>query len=229
MNSIPISETFYSIQGEGKFAGAPSFFIRTSGCNLRCWWCDTPYTSWRPEGKITPVQELLALVNASPARHVVITGGEPMLFSDPLAELVSAMDSRIVTIETNGTIFDERVQPDLWSVSPKLLSAQPSQTQGSDERAIHKRGQDLSKLQEFCGDSFVQYKFVITTPTDIAEVQELVQKNYLPKETVWLMPEGHTRESVLDKAGWIAEECKRLGYNLALRGHMLMWGNRRGV
>ena len=74
-----ISEIFYSLQGEGRLIGLPSVFIRTSGCNLRCVWCDTPYTSWQPEGRSYPIEKIIREVEKYPARHVVITGGEPLL------------------------------------------------------------------------------------------------------------------------------------------------------
>ncbi|MCH2065381.1 MAG: 7-carboxy-7-deazaguanine synthase QueE, partial [Roseibacillus sp.] len=70
-----ISEIFYSVQGEGFLAGVPSVFVRTSGCNLRCRWCDTPYASWNPEGEKLPVEKIVAQVREHPARHVVLTGG----------------------------------------------------------------------------------------------------------------------------------------------------------
>src|SRR2546421_5370438 len=76
---VKISEIFYSIQGEGMLTGVPSVFVRTSGCNLRCTWCDTPYTSWIPEGADKTVEQIVAEVRAHPARHVVVTGGEPMI------------------------------------------------------------------------------------------------------------------------------------------------------
>ncbi len=62
---MKISEIFYSIQGEGMLAGVPSVFLRTSGCNLRCTWCDTPYTSWKPEGDDLPLDTILADVRAA--------------------------------------------------------------------------------------------------------------------------------------------------------------------
>src|SRR5271168_1155713 len=76
--SMLISEIFYSIQGEGGLAGVPSVFVRTSGCKLRCAWCDTPYASWNPEGEPRTVEEIVAAVQShAAARHVVLTGGEP--------------------------------------------------------------------------------------------------------------------------------------------------------
>ena len=75
-----ISETFYSLQGEGELTGVPSVFVRTSGCNLRCAWCDTPYASWNPEGEQRSVAQIVAAVRShAAARHVVLTGGEPMI------------------------------------------------------------------------------------------------------------------------------------------------------
>ncbi len=79
---MKISEIFYSIQGEGMLAGVPSVFVRTSGCNLRCTWCDTPYTSWKPEGEDLPLGGILAEVRKHWATHVVVTGGEPMIQPD---------------------------------------------------------------------------------------------------------------------------------------------------
>src|ERR1035438_6811188 len=76
---MKIAEIFYSIQGEGTLAGVPSVFVRTSGCNLRCTWCDTPYTSWEPQGEERDIESILEEVDRYGAPHVVITGGEPMI------------------------------------------------------------------------------------------------------------------------------------------------------
>ena len=73
---MKIAEIFYSLQGEGTLAGVPSVFIRVSGCNLRCTWCDTPYASWNPQGTDLPLSAILEEVGKHPARHVVLTGGE---------------------------------------------------------------------------------------------------------------------------------------------------------
>src|SRR6059058_3244962 len=78
LRRLKIAEIFYSIQGEGMLAGVPSVFIRTSGCNLRCVWCDTPYTSWKPEGRDWALREILAETKHYDTRYAVITGGEPL-------------------------------------------------------------------------------------------------------------------------------------------------------
>src|SRR5438477_2908675 len=77
--ALKIAEIFYSIQGEGSLIGVPSVFVRTSGCNLRCSWCDTPYTSWQPEGDERSIDQIVNEVTQYPAHHVVVTGGEPMI------------------------------------------------------------------------------------------------------------------------------------------------------
>ncbi|MGE5215483.1 MAG: 7-carboxy-7-deazaguanine synthase QueE, partial [Chloroflexota bacterium] len=117
-DAVRISEIFYSVQGEGRFAGTPSVFIRSSGCNLRCVWCDTPYTSWRPEGSSWSIEKILAAVEKHPTRYIVITGGEPLL-ADDIEALALELKRRKkhITVETAGTIF-KSVHCDLISLSP---------------------------------------------------------------------------------------------------------------
>src|ERR1700716_933574 len=120
---MKISEIFYSVQGEGILVGVPSVFVRTSGCNLRCTWCDTPYTSWQPEGEECALEQIVAEVERYPARHVVITGGEPMIAPEivTLTQMLRERQ-RHITIETAGTIFVP-VACDLMSISPKLANS----------------------------------------------------------------------------------------------------------
>src|SRR5918994_6140404 len=101
-----ISEVFYSIQGEGRLSGVPSVFIRTSGCNLRCIWCDTPYTSWNPDGKEMTLEEIFQSIESYSLSHVVITGGEPFL-AHQIEELSAKLKKAgaHVTIETAAIIF----------------------------------------------------------------------------------------------------------------------------
>ena len=77
-----VAEIYRSVQGEGFLSGVESAFVRASGCNLRCWYCDTPFTSWTPEGDDLAVEEILSRVVELGASHVVLTGGEPMLFAN---------------------------------------------------------------------------------------------------------------------------------------------------
>src|SRR6059058_1194240 len=86
-SKLRVAEVFESVQGEGLWTGVPSTFIRVSGCNLRCVWCDTPYASWRPEGPVVSVGELVSRAVKAGHKHVILTGGEPMLFDavEPLA------------------------------------------------------------------------------------------------------------------------------------------------
>src|SRR5256714_2952286 len=106
VSPLRISEIFYSIQGEGILAGVPSVFIRTSGCNLRCTWCDTPYTSWTPEGEEMSIDALVDRVRETRATHSVVTGGEPMI-APQIVELTRELRSlgQHITIETAGTVF----------------------------------------------------------------------------------------------------------------------------
>src|ERR1700689_5471254 len=101
-----ISEIFHSIQGEGKLMGVPSAFIRVSGCNLRCVWCDTPYASWEPTGENMAVGAIVDRVTETGAKHVVLTGGEPMIMPE-IGELCGLLKSRghHITIETAATVF----------------------------------------------------------------------------------------------------------------------------
>src|SRR3954452_14842862 len=124
-----VMEIYRSIQGEGTLMGVPTTFVRFFACNLRCAWCDTKY-SWsvRDGGTwdVLSPEEVAVQVDALGARHVVLTGGEPTLQRDlaPLAELLRSGHHHL-TVETNTTVFPERVVPliDLWSLSPKLTSA----------------------------------------------------------------------------------------------------------
>ena len=123
---LRVAEIFRSLQGEGLFTGTTSLFLRTTGCNLRCWFCDTPYTSWKPEGQQRLWTDVLDEVLGDGCEHVVITGGEPLLQPDlvPLTQELRAA-GRVVTIETAGTVY-RPVAADLMSISPKLGNSQPS-------------------------------------------------------------------------------------------------------
>jgi 7-carboxy-7-deazaguanine synthase len=227
-----LSELFYSIQGEGKLMGIPSVFVRVSGCNLRCVWCDTPYASWNPEGNQETVAAIVERVIAFPARHVVITGGEPMIIAD-LGELCEALKSRDyhVTIETAGTIFSP-VKVDLASVSPKLSNSTPKLREGGRFARMHEeRRLNVEVIQKFIDSSpDFQLKFVVCEPGNMGEIEELLgQLTGWMAGDVLLMPEGIDQETLNSRAGWIGEICKEKGYRFCPRLHVLLYGNRRGT
>ena len=222
-----ISEIFYSVQGEGILAGVPSVFVRTSGCNLRCSWCDTPYTSWKPEGEDFTIDQIVAQVKAFlAAKHVVITGGEPMIASGivELSERFRALGLHI-TFETAGTVFAP-VACDLMSISPKLANSTP-------EGAFHDRHEQLriqpEILRRLTREYDYQLKFVVAQQTDLAELQAIAKSLNAPADKIVLMPEGTSSEVLSDRGPWIAELCKTHGYRFGPRLHVYLYGNRRGV
>jgi 7-carboxy-7-deazaguanine synthase len=222
-----IAEIFYSIQGEGSLVGVPSIFIRTSGCNLRCSWCDTPYTSWNPEGENFTIAEILdRTAEFTAAKHVVLTGGEPMI-APGIVELSERLRERgmHITVETAGTVFTP-VACDLMSISPKLSNSTP---QGIFEAHHEKLRMQPHVLRRLMVNYDYQLKFVITRPEDVEEVRAVVEPLGAPAERVILMPEG-TSDDVLNERGvWVAELCKQHGYRFSQRLHVHLYGHRRGV
>jgi 7-carboxy-7-deazaguanine synthase len=130
---VKIAEVYASLQGEGRLAGTPSVFVRTSGCNLRCHWCDTPFTSWQPEGINRDISELAAEVRRYGCSHVVITGGEPLIAAS-MNELCQRLrdTGHHITLETAATHLPPEGPPavDLMSLSPKLASSTPDDSHG---------------------------------------------------------------------------------------------------
>ncbi len=227
---MKVSEIFYSIQGEGTLAGVPSVFIRLSGCNLRCVWCDTPYTSWNPEGRDMTLDEILSDVRAYGASHVVLTGGEPMIFSESVELTRQLKDASVhVTIETAGTVY-QPVAADLMSISPKLANSTPHQREGGKWAAQHDRlryNEDV--LRRLTSEYRYQLKFVVSAPEDMEEVHSIVKVIGADPCHVVLMPEGTRAEAIRERAQWLAEICKSRGFRYSPRLHIDIWGNKRGI
>jgi len=223
---LKIAELFYSIQGEGSLIGVPSFFIRTSGCNLRCAWCDTPYASWRPEGVDLSLAQILDEVKAHRAMHVVVTGGEPMI-----APEIAPLTSRLrdlglhITIETAGTVF-QPVACDLMSISPKLSNSTPAGSWAERHDALRIQPGVLGELM---ARYEYQLKFVIGKREDVEEARSLVKSLGANPARVILMPEGVDRDILRERGVWLAEICKEEGFRFSPRLHVELWGHRRGV
>jgi 7-carboxy-7-deazaguanine synthase len=229
---MKLSELFHSIQGEGKLSGVPSVFVRAAGCNLRCTWCDTPYSSWTPEGDETAVQQIVARVLGYGARHVVLTGGEPMIMSD-VGPLCAALKSHglHITIETAATVFHP-VAMDLASLSPKLSNSTPHHREAGRFAAMHEQQRlDVTVIQRFIDAAAdFQMKFVVSGQSDLREIGTILQglHGWTPAD-VLLMPEGTDAATLEGRAPWIAEVCKREGYRFCPRLHIALYGNKRGT
>lgn len=226
--SVYIAETFVSLQGEGILAGTPSFFIRTSGCNLRCRWCDTPYTSWLPEGERREVEDLVAEAAGSGVGHVVVTGGEPLLQRSITALTEGLTQQGLhVTIETAGTL-SPKFACDLLSVSPKTSNSDPPGRW--KERHVRLR-QDVEPLRRLLGHHpDYQLKFVIQDGDDLPEVLELLASvGDVDRRRVLLMPEGRSVSEVADRAAEVAALCIQHGFRYTPRLQLDLFGGGRGV
>lgn len=225
---------YASLQGEGVLAGTPSAFVRTSGCNLRCRWCDTPFTSWQPEGEEMPVAAIVAEVLALGRRHVVVTGGEPLLH-DEIVELCRELRElgHHVTIETAGTVASG-VAADLMSVSPKLANSGPSADVDPAWSARHERSRRRDDVvAQLLSRSPWQLKFVIDSPNDVDEAIQWIDALRglveIDAGRVFFMPQGVLRTEIDARLQWLGPICRRRGLQIAPRHHIDWFGHARGT
>lgn len=242
--ALPIAETFVSVQGEGRLTGTPSWFVRLSGCNLRCAWCDTPYASWKPEGEARSIDSLIAEARDSGVKHAVVTGGEPMMF-EGVADLCAALRApretggagMHVTVETAGTLF-RAVAADLMSISPKLANSTPPAALEADIGAGWRERHESRRLNVEALNALLaahlapgrQLKFVVAREEDMAEIEALLA--LLPGAApadVLLMPEGVSAGALEAKRGWVERACAARGWGFCRRLHIELFGNTRGT
>lgn len=226
-----ISEIYLSIQGEGTLTGTESVFVRASGCNLRCHYCDTPYASWNPEGDDLSVEEIMAEVAKLDCRHVVLTGGEPMLFAElvPLTEQLHARGIHI-TIETAGTLHLP-VRCDLMSVSPKLSNSTPSAAKHPRWSVRHEHSRHVPDVIRRLTTEFAyQLKFVVDTDADLGEIADYLREfPHVDAAHVLLMPQGVDPDELAKRAAWLKPYCAAHGYRYCPRQHIEWFGAVRGT
>ena len=228
---LRVSETFTSRQGEGILTGTPSFFIRTTGCNLRCWFCDTPYASWKPSGKQLAIDLVLQQAKESGVKHVVLTGGEPML-----AGSISTLSRHLrlagfhVTVETAGTVMRD-VEVDLMSISPKFSSSAPDRDRHPAWHQRHEsRRLPISIIQQLIDQSQdYQLKFVVDSSQDYPELLDFLGQVRHDKNKVWVMPQGSTIEALNRAVYWLKPWCEERGFHFCERMQIRWFGNRRGT
>ncbi len=207
-----INEMFLSIQGEGRTMGLPTVFVRLSGCNLECRWCDTRYAE--EGGSEMSVEEVLAGVNGYRTRHVCLTGGEP-LWHDETPELISRLlkEGKHVSLETNGSLSIAGLPDD-----PQLMISMDYKcpSSGMEDRML------LDNLRHLRPKD--QLKFVVADKDDLERAEDVLRK-YEPDCPAILTPVGG-----LTLAPVVEFVLKRkLEVRVLPQLHKLIWGDRHGV
>lgn len=218
-----------TIQGEGPSAGKRCAFLRLSGCNLTCAWCDTPYT-WDWEGlngipfdqkaesrEMTVFDAHYQLTGIGVGLYV-ISGGEPMIQQQALGPLIDRLMSggREVEIETNGTIIP-KISPTRFNISPKL-----SHSKVRDSKRIKQKA-----LQAYVGKGI--FKFVCQNENDLDEIDAIATIASIPASDIWVMPEGRSPEELKRSLDLVSDAAISRGWNITNRLHVQLWGNKRGV
>ncbi len=211
---LRINEIFHSIQGESTRAGEPCVFVRLTGCNLRCVWCDTEYAFH--EGRDTSVVEVLERVESYRCRMVEITGGEPLLQADviPLMEELVQRD-HVVLLETGGSLPIDGVPRGVRRIIDVKCP-------GSGE-ADRNRWENLEQLRE--GD---ELKFVLADREDYEWAVRQIEQRKLAGRCPLLFSPVHGVLDAGEMAGWVLED--RLPVRVQLQLHKFLWpGVLRGV
>ncbi len=244
-NNIP--ETGFAmagtIQGEGKLEGVPSLFIRLAGCNLKCEWelfdgskscCDTEYSSFNISlARSVYVKDVLLLIknNIGNIRHIVITGGEPFLQVKPLLNLckgIKSLGDIHITIETNGTIFDDEVVEyvDLLSISPKL----PYSLRGECLEGLKGSIQNFIDFINSDKSKDIQFKFVVCNECNEKEIQHFLKSiRGWNLNDILLMPAGGSKEILAKTSDIALEMVIRNGWRFCYRLHVALFGGKKGV
>ena len=225
---MKVSEIFSSIQGEGIHAGKHSVFLRTSLCNLKCVWCDTKYTwdwdryDYAKEVHEIPIEKVIEKIKQFDIKHLVITGGEPLIQQNNITSLLSNLGADyFVEVETDCTIIpnsDLLEYVNHWNVSPKTSNSGNS----SETREIPQCYDFFAKLENCI------FKFVIENETDLAEIDELITKYSIPKNKILLMPQASTKDELNLKKEEVEKIAIANGLSFSSRLQVELWDNQRG-
>lgn len=232
-------EIFHSLQGEGISIGRPSVFVRLSGCNLACHWCDTPYTWFfdghagthrgeqhfdrRANSVSWEIGQVAEAIRAFECRHIVFTGGEPLLQQPALTALCRLLGADFhIEIESNGTVpltrdFSPHVHQ--LNLSPKLRHSRNADALRLNQNALTTHGRDPRAW----------FKFVVTAPEDAEEVATLAERFGLASDRIILMPEGTSAETLDRRSQWLGPLCLDRGWRFTDRLHIHLYGDTRGT
>jgi len=226
---LKISEIFQSIQGEGTNSGKPAIFLRTALCNLTCDWCDTKYTwdwdnfDYEKEVKEMSIKEIMNQIEKFTIKHLVITGGEPLLQQDELVELLEKLSPNkyYTEMETNCTIKPKKELLPLinqWNVSPKTSNSK-------NKLELYENSECYNF---FSNQENAFFKFVVEKENDITEIKYFVEKYHLPKQKIFLMPQATNKEELAKCKNEIRKLSEKNNFGFSNRMHIELWGSQRG-
>jgi 7-carboxy-7-deazaguanine synthase len=235
---LRVTERFVSLQGEGSLVGVASSFVRLTGCNLRCEWCDSPQTSWQPQGDWLAIDAIVDWCRTGP-RHVVVTGGEPLL-QKRVRELCAALrgHGHHVTIETSGTVYVEGIEFDLASISPKFEHSIPRR--GDPAAAQRHRDARLNPevVRRLLSPAVWQLKPVmrwrdpLESADDVRQLLAFLDAVGVKKcdfSRVYLMPECIHENEIRAAYQALVPLCREFGFSLGQRLHIELWGHTPGT
>jgi len=209
---MKINEIFYSIQGEGTLVGVPSIFLRFTGCNLRCSFCDTTYAY--KQGTEMSIQEILDEVKKFACTTVCLTGGEPLLQKETPRLIERLLQKKYkICLETNG------------SINIKKFMGKKSLIISLDIKCPSSYSHDQMNMKNLSYLSTNdQLKFIIKNKEDYDYAKKILKK-YTPSCVVYFQPVWGTNPKKL--ASWILNDG--LPVRLSLQLHKMIWGTKRGV
>lgn len=212
MNSLRVTEIFYSLQGESNTVGIPTVFIRLTGCPLRCGYCDTEYAFTGGEKK--DIGDIIVEIESYGARYVTVTGGEPLAQPSCLELMVELLDrGYIVSLETSGAI-------DVSTVDPRVVKVMDLKTPSSGElsRNLYQNIQYLTKND--------QVKFVIGNDEDYGWSKQILSEHQLPDRCEILFSPVMGQQNPTELANKILAD--RLPVRFQIQLHKLLWDDARG-
>jgi 7-carboxy-7-deazaguanine synthase len=209
--NMKVNEIFYSLQGEGILIGKPMVFVRFSGCNLMCTWCDTKY-AWE-EGKEMEIDDILSIIRKFDAEWICLTGGEPLIQKD-IYKLINILlnENKKILLETNGSISIENVPTE-----ENIIIDMDIKTPSSGMQQYN----DFSNLELLGPKDYV--KFVIKDRDDYEYAKDIIKKYNIKCEIVF-QPEGN--KNIRELAEWVLND--KLNVRVLIQLHKIIWGDVRG-
>lgn len=230
--TLPVAEIFGPTwQGEGRHAGQRVGFLRLAECNLACDWCDTAYTWDRSRYDVaaecppTTVENISTRLAGLGVSIVILSGGEPLIHARP----IDCPLARVLTtdyqwhVETNGTLI-----PPTWMTDALTYAAVSPKINTTDSRKRRLRPEALAWWATAAHQHWADFKFVAQTRANLDLIDELVSDYRIPRERVWIMPEGTCVDRLLARHRSLAPAIAERGYNTTTRLHTLLWGDERG-